>query len=196
MVFMDSLDDLFQAYRTAQSLEAKRAAADAIVFEAHPELWIFVRPRLDSHHDAGDLLQETFMGIFKSLPLYRGHTRSEAFGFCYRIARNRLVDYYRRKARSLVEFGGDDAFMEFIEAWLATEPSDAPRIQDLRDALDILAASKPDCLRYFGMRFALDMGYKEIGNELGIADDAARQRVERCLDRAKTIILKGKSYGR
>ena len=97
MVVMDSLADLFQAYRAAQSLEAKRAAGNAIVFEAHTELWIFVRPRLDSHHDAEDVLQETFKGIFKSLPIYRGNTRSEAIGFCYRIARNKLADFYTRK---------------------------------------------------------------------------------------------------
>ena len=185
---MDSLASMVQAYRSAQTLEAKRAASDAIIREIHPRLWHYLRPRLNSVHEAEDILQETLVGIFKSLPLFRGESSSDMSGFCFGIAKNKLNTFLARKSRNLEDSGIDDNLLDLIESLIAVEPEDPFKHEELRRALDILKASRPQCIRYFEMRYVLSMTYKEMGVILGIdKEDAVRYLVEQCEDRARML---------
>jgi RNA polymerase sigma factor (sigma-70 family) len=185
---MDSLASMVQAYRSAQTLEAKRAAAEAIIREMHPRLWHYLRARLNSDHEAQDILQETLVGIFKNLPLFRGESSSDMSGFCFGIAKNKLNTFLARKSRNLEDSGIDDNLLDLLESLIAVEPEDPFKHEELRRALGILKASRPQCIRYFELRFVLSLTYREMGDILGInKEDSVRYLVEGCLERAKKL---------
>ncbi len=185
---MDSLASMVQAYRSAQTLEAKRAVTEAIIREMHPRLWAFLRARLNSEHEAEDVLQETFIGIFKNLPLFRGESSSDLSSFCFGVARHKLNTFLARKFRNLEDSGIDDNLLDLLESLIAVEPVDPFKHEELGRALSLLKASRPQCIRYFELRFVLSMTYKEMGDILGIdKEDAVRHLLERCLDRARRL---------
>jgi len=185
---MDSLASMVQAYRSAQTLEAKRAATEAIIREMHPRLWHFLRVRLNSDHETEDVLQDTLVGIFKSLPLFRGESSSDVSGFCFGIAKHKLNTFLARKGRNLEDSGIDDKLLDLLESLVAVEPDDPFKHEELRRALNILKASRPQCIRYFELRFVLSLTYKEMAEVLGInKEDSVRYLVEGCLDRARRL---------
>ena len=98
----------------------------------------FARRMLTQRGDAEDLVQETFMGLLRSLPNYDSSRSLETYLFA--ILRNKLHDYFRKmdkgQRQSLDLLDLDDA----PQAWLDPEtPSrhvaDQERIQDQRKAL-------------------------------------------------------------
>ena len=93
-----------------------------------------------------------------------------------------------RKVRNLEDSGIDDALLELVKSAIAIEPIDPFKNEDLERALAILKASKPDCIRYFELRFVLSMSYREMSETLGLKDeDAARYKVKDCLDRVRRL---------
>jgi RNA polymerase sigma factor (sigma-70 family) len=178
---------MVQAYRSTLSLEVKRAASEAIVREIHPRLWQFLRARLNSDHEAEDLLQETFAGFFKSLPLLRGESSSDVSGYCFGIAKNKLKTFLTRKSRSLEDSGIDDNLLELVESLIAVEPEDPFKHEELHRALAILKASRPDCIRYFELRFVLSMNYREMSEVLGTNEDEVRYKLNLCLERVRRL---------
>jgi RNA polymerase sigma-70 factor (ECF subfamily) len=71
---------------------------DAVVTNFRATLRAFVRRRVRDDATADDLTQETLLKVYRSRAAFRDGQRLEAW--LYRIARNTLIDYYRRQKPS------------------------------------------------------------------------------------------------
>ncbi len=65
-----------------------------LVAEYHGRLLAFARSQLGQESDAEDAVQETFVGLLKSLNGFRGEASLETWLF--QILRRRIADQYRR----------------------------------------------------------------------------------------------------
>jgi RNA polymerase sigma-70 factor (ECF subfamily) len=75
------------------------AAAFGDLYECHaPVIFRYLFAHLDSRMDAEDLTGEVFLKTWQSLPKYNEHG-VPFLAFLFRIARNVLVDHYRRNSR-------------------------------------------------------------------------------------------------
>jgi len=79
-------------------------AIEALWREFSAPLRNFLRARTGSAADADDILQDVFVRVSKQLPTLRDTSKLQ--GWVYRIARNALIDRYRRK-RELVPLAPD-----------------------------------------------------------------------------------------
>ena len=86
---------------------------DATVTEFAGRLRVFIRRRVPDEATADDLTQETLLKVFRSRATLPDAQRLEAW--LYRIARNTLIDYYRRR-RPAAE----------LPPSLAEEPAEGP----------------------------------------------------------------------
>ncbi len=59
----------------------------------YPKIYRYILPRVASREDAEDLAGEVFVRVMKSLPRQKGFFPA----WLYRIARNLVTDYYRRR---------------------------------------------------------------------------------------------------
>lgn len=127
----------------------------------------FLRRRTRNEADADDLLQEVFLRVHRQLPTLRDTSKLQ--GWVYRIARNVLVDHYRRRPED------------------QPLPPEAPAaVPDGRDLVDLTPA-----LRRF--LAALPAAYREplvrheyegqplelVAREFGLTLTAAKSRVRR-----------------
>jgi RNA polymerase sigma-70 factor (ECF subfamily) len=71
-----------------------RAATEEIFAAFHRRLRAFVSRRVRNPADVDDVLQETFLRIHRHLGAVRSSDRLAAWVF--QIARNTLIDHYRR----------------------------------------------------------------------------------------------------
>jgi RNA polymerase sigma-70 factor (ECF subfamily) len=80
---------------------AQRGEVDAIgaLYDQHQEaIFRYLWARLGERQAAEDLTGDVFMRMIGALPNYRPSAPFRAW--LYRIARNRLIDHYRRRAQS------------------------------------------------------------------------------------------------
>jgi RNA polymerase sigma-70 factor, ECF subfamily len=174
-----------------ETLAARAAAGNDHAFEAivtRYQARVFrLACRLTSDTDAPDVLQETFIQVYRNLPSFRGESQ---FGtWLYRIATNAALMLRRGRARRPAE--SLEAFMprfdeHGIHVELPAQLQVASRADELLDR-QILAekaragvARLPDVYRdAFVLRDLEEMSTADVAQVLGIEPAAVRQRVHR-----------------
>ncbi|MGE0607678.1 MAG: RNA polymerase sigma factor [Pirellulales bacterium] len=85
--------------------------------------WAYRGGLLES--DAADVVQETFQAVAKNLGDFRRDRAGDTFrGWLWTIARSKLHDHYRRRARQPAALGGSEALKRLQE--LPNRPPDDP----------------------------------------------------------------------
>jgi RNA polymerase sigma-70 factor, ECF subfamily len=174
-----------------ETLAARAAAGDDRAFEAlvaRYEARVYrLACRLTSETDAPDVLQETFLQLYRNLASFRGDSQ---FGtWLYRIATNAALMLRRARARRPAE--SLDAFLpRFDERGVHVEtPAELQVVSRADELLDrqLLAekaragvARLPDLYRdAFVLRDLEEMPTADVAQVLGVEPAAVRQRVHR-----------------
>jgi RNA polymerase sigma-70 factor (ECF subfamily) len=174
-----------------EMLAAQAAAGDAAAFEAivgrYQQRVFRLACRLTSETDAPDVLQETFLQVYRHLPSFRGESQ---FGtWLYRIASNAALMHRRARARRPAE--SLEVFLPRFDAqgMHAATPAElqvAARVDELLDrallakkAREVLARL-PDLYRdAFVLRDLEEMSTADVARALGVEPATVRQRVHR-----------------
>jgi RNA polymerase sigma-70 factor, ECF subfamily len=176
---------------TDEMLAARAASGDDHAFEAlvaRYEGRVFrLACRLTSDTDAPDVLQETFLHVYRHLSSFRGDSR---FGtWVYRIATNAALMLRRARARRPAEslesylprFDADGVHVETpAELQAASHADEILDRQVLAAQARLVIARLPDLYRdAFVLRDLEEMRTADVAQVLGIEPAAVRQRVHR-----------------
>ena len=143
--------------------------------------------RLTSETDAPDVLQETFLQVYRHLPAFRGDARFATW--LYRIAFNAALMLRRSRSRRPAE--PLDAYLPRFDAQgvHAATPEEllvASRAEELLDREQLAARARelvtrlPDRYRdAFVLRDLEEMSTEDVAQALGITAATVRQRVHR-----------------
>lgn len=174
-----------------ETLAARAAAGDDRAFEeivARYERRVFrVACRLTSETDAPDVLQNTFLQVYRNLPSFRGESRFATW--LYRIATNAALMVRRARTRKPAE--SLDAFMPRFDehgmhADLPAQLQVASRADELIDRQALVEKARaaiarlPDVYRdAFVLRDLEEMSTTDVAQVLGVEPATVRQRVHR-----------------
>ena len=143
--------------------------------------------RLTSDTDAPDVLQETFLQVYRHLSSFRGDSRFATW--VYRIATNAALMHRRARTRRPSE--SLDAFLPCFDAnglhrGTPAELQAASRVDELLDRRTLAISARgalarlPDLYRdAFVLRDLEEMPTADVADALGIEPAAVRQRVHR-----------------
>lgn len=139
--------------------------------------------------EAEDLTQEVFIKIFQTLSVYDSQQGTFST-WLSRIARNHLVDHYRRTHKDRLTSSLDDDPGGF-ENQPSTEPSPSAAVES-RERGEILQAAlnrlSPDMREAVVLRDFQDLDYDEIAEVLGVPEGTVKSRINRGrLELAKVI---------
>jgi RNA polymerase sigma-70 factor, ECF subfamily len=135
------------------------------------ELRAFLRSRVSNDADADDLAQDVFLRIITSLGTLRDAERVQSWVF--QIARNALVDLYRRRARQSAQ--STDDVMEVAEDQAMGNQNLAIGRWLLR-AIEQLPETVRDAVRMYEVE---GLPQSEIAARLEISLSGAKSRIQR-----------------
>ena len=174
-----------------ETLAARAAAGDDRAFEeivARYERRVFrLACRLTSETDAPDVLQNTFLQVYRNLPSFRSESRFATW--LYRIATNAALMVRRARTRKPAE--SLDAFMPRFDehgmhADLPAQLQVASRADELIDRQALVEKARagiarlPDAYRdAFVLRDLEEMSTTDVAQVLGVEPATVRQRVHR-----------------
>jgi len=184
---VDDLIKLVRTYRVTAGLAERLRLAEEIFRLIEPDLRLFVLSsiRLPA---AEDVFQEVLKAVATSLPKFIGDTPAQFWAWCYRIARHKSGDHYRKQETDRMQPMPPGEIQELVDASAQVAPLSAADKHDLEYALNLLASSKPECRDYLWNHFVLGLDYAEIAEEQNLTYDAARMKIGRCLDEAKSLV--------
>ena len=174
-----------------EELAAHAAAGEDHAFEEivirYQEPIFRLACRLTSDTDAPDVLQETFLQVYRNLGSFRGESQFRTW--LYRIATNAGLMLRRTRARRPAESLEDYLPRFDAQGFLAHTPAELQVVSRAEELLDrqFLAdraraaiARLPDSYRDpFVLRDLEEMSTAEVANVLGLEPATVRQRVHR-----------------
>lgn len=146
-----------------------RAAFTEVINKYSEPLYWQIRRMVESHDDANDILQETFMKAWSSLENFRGDAKLTTW--LYKIAINESITFLERERKRL-SIADSEQSEALIEAIAADPFTDGDEIQTkLRQAV----ASLPEKQRLvFNMRYYDEMKYEDMSRILGTSTGALK----------------------
>jgi RNA polymerase sigma-70 factor (ECF subfamily) len=146
------------------------ALVDALVRQHQSALLGYARSLVRDDAAAQDIVQDTFLRLWKSPP-----APAAAKAWLFRVCRSRAIDWWRGRRETTVPDATDDTDADgtdFFErqADTADTPSEALlRGETLGALLDIVAALPPRQRELVRLKFQADLSYKEIADATGLS---------------------------
>ena len=139
-----------------------------IVDQYSQSLYWKIRSIVLTHEDADDVLQNTFLKAWKSLPTFQGKAKLSTW--LYRIAINESLDFLRHQKTSALSSA--DADLSVANRLMADDYFDGDKSQAvLQEAI----ATLPDVQRtVFTLRYYDEMKYSEMSEILGTSEGSLK----------------------
>jgi len=155
----------------------------------HRPIYLFVLKRVGDRDRAGDLTSQVFLKAM--LALHRYVDRGAPFrAWLYRIALNEVLMFHRRmRGRVYMDVAAADArrLLGEVEVLPADADDHQRRLGALAAALGRLA---PAQAMLVDLHWFDGLTYAEVGQVLGIGEDAAKMRAHRAIEHLRRIMLK------
>ena len=150
---------------------------EKMIRKYYDEIFRYCYHHVESRAAAEDLCQDTFVSFIEHYPEYSREGKTKPC--LYTIARNKCMDYYRKKTPLLMDELPESAAGEQLEEAVVIRQMVLSLPEELREAV---------ILRYFQ-----SLKYAEIAAVLGISSSLAKYRVKKGLELLSG--MEGGAYG-
>lgn len=146
--------------------------------DLHVRLCRFICSRIPDGDDAEDILQDVFIRMHANLDRVREMDRLEAW--VYQIARNSIIDYYRRRKQvvDLDEYPVEDEHLEEDAG-----ESLAPYLREVVQGLPEPYREALMLTEYQGL------SQKDLAEKLGMSFSGAKSRVQRAREKVRDTLM-------
>lgn len=135
--------------------------------------------RMGAYHDSEDLVQETFVRLYKARATYRPSARLKTF--LYVLARHVWADRGRRLARQ-------ERLRASLEAGVTTEAGERRAHREGVDVAAGLAKLSPKLREVLVLNVYQELRYQEIADILGIPLGTVKSRISLALHAMRRIL--------
>jgi len=176
-----SIDDI-------QLLESARqgdAEAFGGLYERYADrVFRFLFAHVDNRLDAEDLTEDVFMRVWRSLPGYR-EQGVPFLAFLFRIARNALIDHYRRSGSTKQQVSIDDLSLHDHNPGPSETLINSFEREELRLSLEQL---RDDYRTVLVLRFLSELSPEETAQVMGRSPGAVRVMQHRALAALRSML--------
>lgn len=160
---------------TVQQAVKGNESALAHIYDTYArDIHRYILSKVGNSPDAEDLTAQTFMAVLEALPRYRHHGQFSAWIF--QIARNKIMDYFRRSKRDPLEIPLDITYSDgTLERIIKGQEHER-----LSALLQTLADEERELIR---LRYVAQLSFVEIAGLMGKKEDALRKSLTRLLER-------------
>lgn len=146
------------------------------------QIFRFVYFKVSSKELAQDLTQDSFLSVLEYLQKEGREEIKNIRAFVYRTARNKVIDYYRKKGRVIYS---DEAVLAEEKKFTKDDIAIKQDAKMLIEKLNLLGDDDKEILI---MRYVEDLDIKEIASIVGKSQVAARVQIFRATQRFKKIV--------
>jgi RNA polymerase sigma-70 factor, ECF subfamily len=171
------------AAMTGIRLERAATPFDEVYREHADAIYRFCVSQLRDTETAEDVAADVFAAAFAAYE----RVHPEASGvrtWLFRIARNAVIDQYRREGRRrslLARIGRDRQFPDSVE-------ESVEQRSDLRSICAALETLRERDRQLVGLRIAAGLSFADIGGVLGIREGSAKMATHRALERVRASL--------
>ncbi len=170
--------------RKFQEEKTRNEAFNLLLKKYQQKLYWHVRRMVIDHDDADDLIQDTFVKIWKNLPGFRSD--AQLYTWMYRIATNECITFLNKKKQKN-NISLDDVAYELADTLADSTYFNGDQAQ-LKLQQAILTLPEKQRL-VFNMKYYDDMKYEEISEVLGTSVGALKASFHLAVKKIESFLL-------
>lgn len=148
---------------------SQQAAFRRLVSEYSRPLYRHIRHLVIDHDDTDDILQNTFVKVFRHLPTFKGESR--LYTWMYRIATNEAISFLKQKSKRY-KVNSEELQTRLVENLKADAYFEG---DELQARLQKAVATLPEKQQLvFRMKYYQELKYEEISEILGTSVGALK----------------------
>ena len=147
------------------------------------KIYKFVFFRISQKETAEDITSTIFLKALKQIHTFNNKKDASFSGWLFRIARNTIIDYYKKKKEVLLDTEKeksvkDDKYLDRLHASL--------RINEVKAALKSLSEDQQEIIL---MRVWQGLSYKEIASALQKTEASCKMMFSRSIKQIRTMLV-------
>lgn len=175
-----------QLVRHLQDKDKRNSAFRELVSTYKERLYWQIRNIVKDHDDTDDVLQNTFIKIFRNIHNFNGN--SQLYSWMYRIATNEAINFLNQKAKKL-KITSEDLQEQIVSNLESDVYFEGNEIQlQLQRAIAILPEKQQ---QVFNMKYFQELKYKEISNILGTSEGALKASYHIAVKKIEEYLKRG-----
>ena len=164
--------------------KTRNEAFNLLLQKYQQKIYWHIRRLVIDHDDADDLVQESFVKVWKNLANFRND--SQLYTWIYRIATNECITFLnKKKLKNNVSL--DDVGNELAESLASSSYFDGDKIQRKLQEAVLKLPEKQRII--FNMKYFDDMKYDEISEVLGTSVGALKASFHIAVKKIESILL-------
>jgi len=176
-------DNENQLIAQLQSQDHKNQAFRKLVLLYKERLYWHIRHIVKSHNDADDVLQNTFIKVFRSIDNFKGE--SKLYSWMYRIATNEALTHLKKNAKRL-NLNNEEANNLAVKNLESDVYFEGEAIQlKLQKAIATLPEKQQ---LVFNMKYFQDLKYSEISEILETSEGALKASYHIAVKKIETYL--------
>lgn len=165
--------------------QTQNSAFEKLVSDYKRPLYNHIRNIVLNHDDANDVLQNTFIKVFKNLNNFKGE--SKLYSWIYRIAINESITFIKQKAK-LTGFLESDLKIKIVENLESDTYFDGNEIQIKLQKAILTLPEKQQIV--FKMRYFEEIKYDEMSSILGTSVGALKSSYHHAVKKIENLMNK------
>jgi len=165
----------------------KEGGFRSLMHQYQEQTYWHIRRMVTTHEDADDVVQNTFIKVFKNLDKFKGN--SKLYTWIYRIATNESITYIKNRKRRHSE-SIDDTDKNVENNLVADDYFDGNSIQILLQKAIITLPDKQKAV--FNLRYYEEMPYKDMSEILETSVGALKASYHHAAKKIEEYIKNGK----
>lgn len=160
-----------------------------LLVETYQErLYWHIRKMVLNHDDADDVLQNTFIKVWKALENFRGD--SKIYTWIYRIATNESLSHIQKSKRT---FSGDPNFETALSIQIEGDPffDGDEAVLKLWKAIELLPTKQKTV---FKLKYFEEMKYEDMSELLGTSVGSLKASYHHAVVKVKEVLQKQLNY--
>lgn len=164
--------------------QTRNEAFNLLLTKYQQKIYWHIRRLVLNHDDTDDLVQETFVKVWKNLANFRND--SQLYTWIYRIATNESITFLNKKKQKN-NIPLDDVATELAENLTESNYFDGDKIQRKLQQAILTLPEKQRII--FNMKYFEDLKYEEISAILGTSVGALKASFHIAVKKIETILL-------
>lgn len=141
-----------------------------------------IRRLVVSHHDAEDILQETFINVYRYIDTFKGESKFSTW--LYRIATNECIKHFRKNSKKKNSVAITDGIEEGISG------SDPEKSEAILLKFQAAVLQLPEKQRIvFNLRYYDELSYEVIGQVLNSSPDTVKTNFHYASQKVKQYLI-------
>lgn len=175
--------------KNLKNKNTQNIAFENLIHQYKKVLYWHIRRILLNHDDTNDVLQNTFVKVFRGIQNFKGD--SKLYTWIYRIATNESLNFLRTKSKKF--FNGSEEMTKYMLSNLKEDPYFDG--DELQYKLQLIISKLPEKQKLvFQMKYEQNMKFKDISEVLGTSVGALKASYHIAVGKIKKEIEKIQTF--